>query len=628
MRFIMGGSCQAIVATIAVSLLLACAERSPTNHSPDQAPERANTTADEASNGRAPAKQVLFGELHVHSANSPDAYMTGVRVSPEDAYRYARGEAIDHISGVTIQATQPLDFMAVTDHAEYLGMMPMLTDPNGPLAATSLAKEILSGDSQRFGKAAITLLESLGRNPPTVLPELDVPEVSAPVWKSYITLADRYYEPGVFTTLVAYEWTSNPAVRNLHRNVIFRGTVVPELPFSALDSDKPEDLWRWLDEARANGSDVLAIPHNSNLSDGLMFDLKDSWGKPLDANYAETRMRNEPLVEISQIKGTSETHPVLSAGDEWADFELLEELLGGGRTGKMNGSYVREAYLNGIGLQASQGFNPYRFGLIAASDSHNASSPVEENNYTGKIGSADGTARARLGGSFISSHNLQYSASGLTGVWAESNTREGIFDALRRKETFATSGPRIAVQLFAGDFPDQVLASGLSNSMLYAKGLPMGSDLPPDRPVRLYAWAARDPNSAPLQRLQIVKGWVDKGELREQVFDVACSDGLSPDPGTHRCPDNSATVDISHCEIQEERGAAQLAVVWEDPDFNAGQHAFYYVRVLENPTCRWSTWDALRNGWEAPEGAPVTLQERAWSSPVWYTPARKALSLF
>lgn len=566
-------------------------------------------------------RKPYFGELHVHSANSYDAFTTGVRVSPEDAYRYGRGEAIDHVGGVKIQANQPLDFMAVTDHAEYLGLMPMLVDSKGPLSGTSLAREMLSGDPERFRRAAMKIVTTIGDTPPIVEPELDVPEVSTQIWKSYVTLADRYYEPGVFTTLVGYEWTSSPGGNNLHRNVIFRGTDVPDLPFSSLDSNKPEELWRWLDKARDSGSDVLAIPHNSNLSDGLMFSRRDSWGKPLNADYAETRMRNEPLVEVSQIKGSSETHPVLSADDEWADFELLKELLGNRGIGKVNGSYVREAYLNGLQFQDSQGFNPYKFGLVAASDSHNSSFETEENNYTGKMGHLDGTAKSRLGGSFISSSNLKYSASGLTGVWAASNTREHIFDALKRKETFATSGPRISVKLFAGHFPAKVPATGLSNQILYAQGLPMGSDLPANRPVQLYAWAARDANSAPLQRLQIVKGWVDNGELKEQVFDVACSDGLQPDPNSHRCPDNGATVDIRDCAIPEEHGAAQLAAVWNDPDFDANQHAFYYVRALENPTCRWSTWDALRNGWEPPSSVPATLQERAWSSPVWYSPA-------
>ncbi|MBT4522514.1 MAG: DUF3604 domain-containing protein, partial [Halieaceae bacterium] len=404
------------------------------------------------------ALKPYFGELHVHSQNSVDAYTTGVRVTPEDAYRYARGEPINHISGQTVQAAQAIDFMAVTDHSEYLGVLPTLPDPSGPLSATGVAREILSGDAERARAAMMKVVLTMGTNPPAPVKELLDPAVRKPIWQSYISLADEYYEPGVFTTLVGYEWTSIPDSRNLHRNVIFRGTRVPELPFSSFDSDKPEDLWQWLDQVRVEGSDVMAIPHNSNVSDGLMFELTDSWGKPMDLAYAEARMRNEPIVEVTQIKGSSETHPALSPADEWAGFEIMGELLGGSRIGAINGSYAREAYLNGIKLQAEQGFNPYKFGLIGASDSHNATVPVEENNYTGKIGRVDGTAKIRLGGSFINSSNLMYSASGLAGVWAESNTRETIFDALKQKRAFATSGPRIPVLLFAGDYPAEMPA--------------------------------------------------------------------------------------------------------------------------------------------------------------------------
>ncbi len=577
----------------------------------------------------APSQQTItrtlpfFGELHVHSQNSPDAYLTGVRVGPEDAYRYARGESINHISGVKIQNTEPLDFMAVTDHAEYLGILPALADPNGPLAHTSYAAEILSGDADRYRKATLEILYTLSGTPPKAIAELDSPEISSSIWKSYIELAEQYYEPGIFTTFVAFEWTLIPNAQNLHRNVIFKGTDVPSLPFSAFDSDKPERLWQWLDQAREKGSDVLAIPHNSNVSDGKMFELVDSWGKAFDAEYASTRMRNEPLVEVSQIKGTSETHPSLSPNDEWADFEILQELLGGSRTGKISGSYVREAYLNGIQLQQEKGFNPFQFGLIAASDSHNASVPVEENNYTGKIGNADGTAKARRGGSFISSKNSKYGASGLTGVWANENTREAIFDALKRKEVFATSGPKISIRLFAGNYPLQVSPSGFSSDTLYNNGIAMGQQLHSDslsgKTPRLYVWAGKDSRSASLQRLQIIKGWLDGNQLREQVFDVACSDGLSPDSETHRCPDNNAQVNLEDCSLSD-AGDAQLVTVWEDPIFDSSQQAFYYARVLENPSCRWTTWDALRNGWELLDDVPATLQERAWTSPIWYQP--------
>ena len=433
-------------------------------------------------------------------------------------------------------------------------------------------------------------------------------------------LAQEFYEPGVFSTLVAYEWTSIPNSQNMHRNVIFRGTDVPDLPFSAFDSDKAEDLWAWLDVVRTEGSDVLAIPHNSNVSDGMMFRKVDSYGDELDAEYAATRMRNEPLVEITQIKGTSETHPVLSQNDEWADFEILGELLGGSRDGNIEGSYVREAYLNGLKMEQDSGFNPYKFGVIGASDSHNASTPVEENNYTGKIGNADGTPELRRGGSFISTRNVQYGASGLAGVWARENTREAIFDALKAKETFATSGPRIIIRFFAGEY-DRLPKVGFDTEGLYGKGVPMGSDLPKKlTSPRFFASAMSDPISAPLQRLQMIKGWYERGELKEEVIDIACSDGARPDIGSKRCPNNGATVDLLTCKISANVGASQLATVWTDPDFDVNQYAFYYIRAIENPTCRWSTWDALRNNWDLPDSVPPMIQERAWSSPIWNIP--------
>lgn len=567
----------------------------------------------------------FFGELHVHSRNSPDAFITGVRVTPEDAYRYGRGESIDHISGVKIQNREPLDFMAVTDHAEYMGILPALSDADSPLANTWFSKEARSGDRQRYQDATMQVLMTLSSTPPKPIEELVAPEVTGPIWQSYITLADAFYEPGVFTTFVAYEWTLIPDAQNLHRNIIFAGTDVPALPFSAFDSDKPEELWQWLDETRKNGSDVIAIPHNSNVSDGMMFQLKDSWGNEFTQEYAELRMRNEPIVEVSQIKGTSETHPILSPGDEWADFEILQELLGGARVGKISGSYVREAYLNGLKFQADKGFNPYQFGLIAASDSHNASVPVEEDNYTGKIG-LDATAEKRRGGSFINSKHAKYGASGLTGVWAEENTREAIFAAMRRKEVFATSGPKISVRLFAGDYPDSVSASGLDSQTLYANGIAMGNTINSTQlsnaAPRLYIWAGQDSNSAKLQRLQIIKGWYNGEELQEQVFDVACGDGSQPDPTTHRCQASTASVDLSDCSIKDDNGSAQLAAIWDDPSFNAKQQSFYYARVLENPSCRWTSWDALRNEWPLDDEVPSTLQERAWSSPLWYQAAR------
>jgi hypothetical protein len=388
-----------------------------------------------------------------------------------------------------------------------------------------------------------------------------------------------------------------------------------------------------MDEQRAKGIETLAIPHNSNGSNGLMFRLETFDGEPLDGAYADTRMRNEPIVEMTQVKGTSEVHPLLSPNDEWADFEIWPYRIGAAIPSDAPGSYVGEAYLNGLVLEESEGFNPFRFGMIGWSDTHNAGGTMEENNYHSKIGFLDATPERRgsvplatpgeYGDFYADSIYHLWGASGLAGVWAEENTREAIFDAMRRKETFATSGPRIRVRFFGGfDFDDELPSSPDMIARAYENGVPMGADLIGEgsRAPNFLAWAFRDPNSAPLQRLQIVKGWIDNGEAQEQIFDVACSDGLEPDPATNRCPDNGATVDLSDCSFSQDLGAAELQALWSDPGFDAGQRAFYYLRVLENPSCRWSTWDAVRAGVEPRPDLPATIQDRAWSSPIWYLP--------
>ena len=489
-----------------------------------------------------PAKRnAYFGDLHVHTRLSVDAFAFGALGYPDDAYRYARGEPVKHVSG-----------------------------RRTPLQTRNLHN-----------------------------------------WPN---------------NFIAFEWSATPDGANLHRNVIFQGGAgtVPTRPLSAFDSIKPEDLWEYMEQARRDGADVIAIPHNSNLSDGRMFPLYQSEGQPIDRDYAETRMRNEPLVELLQIKGTSETHPLLSATDEWASFELLEELMGGsGRNGAVRGSYVRDAFKTGLQIDNEIGINPYQFGLIGSSDSHNASIPVEEDNYTGKIGTGDATPETRRYGGSITSQNIKYSAAGLAGVWAEENTRESIFAALKRKETFATSGPRIRIRMFAGwSFNDSIRGQPDMIQAAYANGVAMGGNLPTSgngtNIPRFLITAIRDPDSAPLQRLQVIKGWLADGETHERVFDVACSDGL--EPANNRCPDNGATVDPDDCSHSPDKGDAELANVWLDPEFDAAAPAFYYARVIENPTCRWSTWDAIRMGWELPAEVPATIRERAWTSPIWYHP--------
>ena len=572
----------------------------------------------------APARTALFGELHIHSSWSYDSYFLNVRSTPEDAYRYNTGHAIEHFDGSWVRARAPLDFMALTDHAEYLMFGQLLNDQQHPLSQTEFGKRFASSDSE-ISRAAFESMTGKDRTKFPQFPGRMEEEAAQSVWSKYIALAEKYNDPGTFTTFVGYEWTALPNNQNLHRNVIFAGNDVPAVPFSSVASTNPEDLWKWMDTVRRDGSDVLAIPHNSNLSNGLMFALQMWDGTPLDADYAALRMRNEPLVEITQIKGTSDTHPALSPNDEWANFEILDTLIAAHETvGKTEGSYVRDAYLSGLAFESESGFNPYKFGLIGSSDGHNSTSPIDEDNYTGKMGAMDGTAELRRGANAIHPSNASYSASGLTGVWAEENTRASIFAALKRKETFATTGTRIKLRFFASfDFEADLLSRKDWRDTAYGSGVPMGSTLSGyvgDASPKFAVWAIKDPASAWLQRAQVVKGWVEDGETKELVFDVACSDGQVPDADSHRCPDNGADVNVETCDFSKSAGDTEMTVIWQDPDFDSNQHAFYYARILENPTCRWSTWEANRHGWPLLDNVPATLQERAWSSPIWYAP--------
>ena len=571
----------------------------------------------------ADGKSAFFGDLHVHTRYSFDAFLFGTLTSPDDAYRFAKGEAVRHAGGFDLQLDRPLDFLAVTDHAFYLGMYWGWRNPDHPAAADEDVKRCLEASTPEERGAAkgecMPTLAAKGRR-----------EDSLSAWRDIQAAAARHNAPGAFTTFIGYEYTTP----RLHRNVFYRGAKAPPIPFSQLDSANPEDLWDWMDAQRAQGIDAIAIPHNANISGGGMFEQVKFGRERLDAAYAEQRMRNEPLVEITQVKGTSDTHPLLSPNDEWADFEILggqkKPPKPGGATAELpRGSYVREAWLNGLALERTGGFNPYRFGVVGASDSHNPGERFDESKFVGKSGLLDSTPQRRgtvpLGdGGFPETVLRFFSASGLAGVWAEANTREAIFDAFRRKETFATTGPRIKVRLFAGyGFDARMLDAADLLEQAAAKGVPQGADLPAraQGAPALLAWATADPIGTRLQRLQIIKGWVADGQppgrLQEKVYDVACSDGLKPDAETHRCPDNGAKVNTADCSITQGVGAAELRALWRDPDFDPNAAAFYYVRVLENPTCRWSTWDAVRAGTTPRPDLPRTIQERAWSSPIW-----------
>lgn len=573
-----------------------------------------------------PTRNAYFGDLHVHSALSIDAYITNTRTMPDDAYRYAKGEAIDHVSGQKIRISTPLDFMAVTDHAEMLGVARTMNDPSSPLSKGPLAAEITSQDYKTSHGAFAKMVRAAATGQVDNLISVKDAVVAVKTnWQLVIDTAEKHYQPHKFTTFVAYEWTSMPQMANLHRNVIFRGTNVPPLPFSSTQSSKPEDLWRFLEDWRKKGDDVIAIPHNSNASKGLMYPVEDSFGNPVNKEYASRRMNNEPITEVTQFKGTSETHPVLSPLDEFADFEIWNTVVGGVEPVEPDaGGYVRTAYQRGLEMQNKQGFNPYKFGLIGSSDTHNSSTAVDEFNFTGGHGNADMTPEKRLNSkpSTLATSSLNFSASGLAGVWAQENTRESIFEAMRNKETFATSGPRIMVRFFAGNYSDDLMSQSNALEKAYADGVPMGGEMTLNGKTSpsFLVWANKDPKSAMLQRVQVVKGWVEAGEAKEAIYDVACADGLTVDANTHRCPDNGATVNVADCSISQNKGAAELSALWKDPAFDANIRAFYYVRVIENPTCRWSTWDAVRLGVKPPENTAPTLQERAWTSPIWIEP--------
>jgi hypothetical protein len=620
-----------MTATVCAAALLAGCDQ-PTAPAADQ------SGASSAMPAANPLKNAYFGDLHLHTRNSFDAYIFNVRGSPDDAYAYAKGGTIKHPLGYDLaMKSGPLDFLAITDHSEYLGVLPAINTPGDPYSSVPYAKELFATDQVAVNAAFRRFADTVrdGKR----MPEYGDLRTVRSAWNDTIDAAKRYNEPGKFTSLIGYEFTSAPGGRNLHRNVIFSGDQAPEMPYSALESQNPEDLWRWMDQQRANGMEALSIPHNSNGSDGTMFERTMWNGQPVDRAWAELRQRNEPLAEITQVKGTSETHPLLSPNDELAGFEIMEWYIGTATpVTKFDGGYVRKALKDGLEIEAKVGVNPYKHGLIGASDSHLAAGTYEEDNYSSKVGIRDGTPELRGSvpppGQTWASYKIPdnivrfstWGASGLTGVWAEENTRESIYGALRRKETFATSGPRIRVRFFAGyGLGGTQLASEDGVKAAYAGGVPMGADLVgrADGKPDFLVMAMRDTRSAPLQRIQIVKGWVDaKGKAFEKVFDVACSNGGQVDARTQRCPDNGATIDIKSCVIPQDRGNNELAASWSDPEFDPKLSAFYYARVVENPTCRWSTWDALRAGVEPNPKLPTTIQERAYTSPIWFIPVK------
>ncbi|MCP5319316.1 MAG: DUF3604 domain-containing protein [Pseudomonadales bacterium] len=551
-------------------------------------------------------RHLYYGDLHLHTNDSLDSFiLNGPTLEPRDAYRFARGERVDY-GGRSIQRNRALDFIAVTDHSENLGLSSQLADSQSQVFKTNIGRIWADKGPFQFWAAIVELI-SAGKS----VPEIPLERFLADAWEQGVKAANEAYVPGRFTTFIGFEWTSFPAGQNLHRNIIFRDEKPPQ-PFSSYESQRPEDLWAWLDEIRQDGYEAIAIPHNSNVSNGLMYDWLNSDEKQIDTAYAETRIRNEPLSEIVQGKGQSETHPSLSHGDQFADFEIFPHLLASNIVGKVSGSYIREAWGRGLVLAERIGINPYQFGVVGGTDFHNGVSTEAEDAYSGDMIGTDPNAEGftmeqviqRLQPGNRSSggvERLETAGGAITGAWAEENTRSSIYAALRRRETFATSGPRIQVRFFAGwSFSSDILERQQWVGEAYRDGIPMGGELravPSDHVVspEFLVWAAKESDGTQLDRIQIVKVWIKNGEPKEKVFDVRVS-------------------------LPSSNGAAELVALWHDPEFQSRHAALYYARVIEVPTLRWSARLAQRHNVPQPPGVPTYIQERAWTSPIWYTP--------
>jgi len=586
--------------------------------------------------GRDFPNQVYWGDTHLHTSVSVDAG-TMNRIGQEDAFRFARGEEVTTTHGLRVKLSRPLDFLVLTDHAEMYGLMPQLLSGDPDILATEKGRRwydmLMSGNRDTIFEAAMEIVDSLSKPEPPI----NNPAAVRKAWDAYTVLADEFNEPGQFTALIGYEWTAMGGF-NLHRNVVFRGDgelARKTTPYSQFDSQNPEDLWRALEAFSAEtGAQVLAIPHNGNLSNGRMFSVKNFDGSPLNKELAELRARMEPIIETTQIKGDSESHPFLSPNDEFAGYETWDAANLNGTELKeqsmLQYEYSREALKTGLKLKQSLGVNPYRFGMVGSTDSHTSFAAVEEENFFGKHSGVEPEPH-RWEHTVISSPldpdlaimGWQQAASGYAGVWAKENTREAIFDAMRRKEVYATTGPRMTVRFFGGwSFTPGDIQNRVPAYTGYEKGVPMGGELgaaAAAAPSFLVA-AAKDPYSGNLDRIQIVKGWMDaQGETHEKVYDVVWSGGRKPGEDG-RIPPVGNTVDVESATWSNSIGEPELITVWQDPDFDKNESAFYYARVIEIPTPRWTAYEAKRFGVEMDEQVPMTTQERAYTSPIWYTP--------
>ncbi|MCH9693271.1 MAG: DUF3604 domain-containing protein [Gammaproteobacteria bacterium] len=585
-------------------------------------------------------RQVFFGDLHLHTNNSADAYaLDTVSLSPVDAYRFARGGVAVDRNGENVRLRRPLDFLAVTDHAEFLGVFVRLLDGDPSILETKAGQSWTTRMKEEGVKSVIfnDFVELVGYMPSdgTVRERLPT-SVAKTVWRDVVETADDYNDPGRFTTFSGYEWSSMPDGKSLHRVVLFKDfadKVLHTVPFSTEDSTDPEDLWQALASyEEETGGEVLAIPHNGNLSKGMMFRPFTQSGKAFDRKYAEERAKWEPLYEVTQVKGTSEAHPFLSQTDEFANYELWDDAVGQvGSSAKKEPSMLRHEYARaalGIGIELEQklGTNPFKFGLVGGTDIHTSLSTTAEDNFFGKFpGSMPSAERASRPMAGTPWTNWRLSASGLTAIWARENTRDALFNAMTRKEVYATTGSRIVVRFFGGwSFVAEDALRPNYVDIGYKKGVPMGGDLTNGKnhtaPSFLVA-AAKDPDGPNLDRIQVIKGWIDSdGMSREKIHNVALSDSRQADPNTGEVPAVGSTVDLEDATYTNNIGDAYLSVVWEDPDFDADQRAFYYARVIEIPVPRWTAYDAAFYDVERSPDIPMTVQDRAFTSPIWYTP--------
>ena len=591
--------------------------------------------------------RVYFGDTHHHTANSGDAFMNGDRLSPEDAYRFARGEEVVSSTGIPAKLSRPLDFLVISDHAEGLGVMYEVYNGNPVMMADeTLARwnKMMKAGGSESAQAMNELVSAQAQG--TLPNPVTDPAIAGPlqksVWETYTETAERFNDPGRFTAMIGYEWTSVPGGNNLHRNILFRGNKEKAdqvMPFTAWESEDPEKLWEWMANYETKtGGNVLAIPHNGNLSNGRMFESVDFAGKPLTRDYAERRARWEVLQEVMQTKGNSETHPTLSPNDEFADYGIA-----GWEYGNLTLEdkpenpemrpymYLRGGLLQGLLQGQKLGVNPFKFGMIGGTDVHNSLTSIEEDNFFGKHViqepsphrwnhvSKQGFGKTR--------YTWHYTAAGYAAVWATENSREALWDAMKRKEVYATSGSRMTVRLFGGwSFTDEDVKSRNIADAGYTKGVPMGGDLPANSGIAkspsFLVSAMMDPESGNLDRIQIIKGWLDAdGMTHEKIYDVAWGDAERRQPGKDgKLPPVGDTVDVADASWYNSIGDPDLRTVWTDPDFDASQSAFYYARVIEIPTPRWTAYDQKRFGIEMSKDVPMKTQERAWTSPIWYTP--------